>query len=138
MKAKIYPNLLITLVIILFASCGKNDYGEPQNLIGRWEHPAYTDNVEGRIFISYERTDTLSSDGIEFKKNGLLIERKNAGWCGTPPVTYTNYFGNWHIQNEDIVINVAYWGGMEYRIWKIIDATNTKLTIEEVSRRCEY
>ena len=115
-------------------SCDKSDYKDPQNLIGRWAHPVYADNAEGKAIIFYERTNKLpvDSNGIEFIKNGSLIERKNAGWCGTPPVTYSNYSGNWHTQNENIIITVDYWGGMEHRIWKIIDVTETTLKIEVI------
>ena len=132
MKIKNHLYLQIIFAVILLTSCDKNDYNEPQSLIGHWAHPAYSDNAEGKIFISYARTNSLpeDSDGIEFKKNGSLIERKNAGWCGTPPVTYDNYSGKWHIKDDNLVINVDYWGGVEHRIWKIIDVSNTMLKIE--------
>ena len=134
MKAKIHFNLVIALAVILFASCDKSDNKEPQDFIGCWAYPAYADNAEGKIIISYERIRSLpnNSDGIEFMKNTSLIERKNAGWCGTPPITYSDFSGNWRVQNENIIIDVAYWGGMEHRIWKIIDVTNTTLKIEVV------
>jgi hypothetical protein len=65
--------------------------------------------------------------------DGTLIERKIVGWCFTPPVTYDNYSGNWQIQeNGDIIIEVAYWGGMEHKVWKIVDITNSFLKIEIV------
>ena len=134
MKAKIYSYLQITFVVILLAACEKSDYKEPQSLIGSWTHPAYSDDAEGKTFISFERANSLpaDADGIEFSKNGLLIERKNAGFCGTPPITYANYSGNWHTIDEMIIIKVSYWGGMEHRIWKIVDVTNTTLKIEVV------
>jgi len=135
MKTKIYSYLQIAFVVILFASCEKNDYENPQSLIGCWTYSEYSNNAEGKTVISFERASALleDSDGIEFSKNGSLIERKNAGWCGTPPITYSNYSGEWSMQDENIVINVAYWGGMKHKVWKIIDVTNTTLKIEVLS-----
>ena len=132
MKISSYFSIVITLAVIFLASCNKSDYEEPEDIIGSWGRPAYTDNVEGKSMIVYERTETLSDDGIEFLKNGLLMERKNGGWCGTPPITYDNFSGNWHVKNENIIINVAYWGGMEHRIWKIRKVSGTNLEIEVV------
>ncbi|MCL2651220.1 MAG: hypothetical protein FWD60_09400 [Candidatus Azobacteroides sp.] len=132
MKVKICFSLAIVFAVILFVSCGKSDYKEPQSVIGCWAHPTYADNAGGKVIISYERMGSLpdNSDGIEFLKNASLIERKNAGWCGTPPIAYADFSGNWHVQNENMIIDVAYWGGMEHRIWKIIEVTNATLKIE--------
>ena len=133
MKSKIYSNLLLVIVVILFSSCDKNDYEESQNFIGCWINPVYTSDVDEKTFISFEKTNVLSDDfGIEFLKKGSLIERKISGWCATPPIIYADYSGNWNIENENIIINVAYWGGIENRIWKIIDVTDTTLKIEVV------
>jgi len=111
-----------------------------ENIIGCWTNPMYANNVDGKSIVFYERTNALpdNSGGIEFLKNGTLLERKNAGWCGTPPITYDNFSGKWEIQsNGEIKIKVAYWGGTEHRIWKIINVTNTTLNIEVVSWETE-
>ena len=129
--------ILITLAVICFASCNnndldgtQNDFIGQQNIFGCWGNPSFSDNAEGRICIYYERTNALSDDGIEFLKNGSLTERKIAGWCGTPPVIYSNYSGKWHVKDERIIMDVPFWGGIEHKIWRIIDITETTLKIE--------
>jgi|GEM_PF-335363 len=136
MKAKIYSFLQIIFIVLFFVSCDKFEYERPQDLIGSWTNPEYSRNAEGKTIITYKRTKSLSSDsgGIEFLTNGSLVERKNAGWCGTPPVVYNNFPGDWNIQDDNIMINVAYWGGMEQKVWKIIGVAGSKLKVEVVSQ----
>ena len=113
----------------------KTDSMEQQTFIGCWTHPVHTYHADGKRFVLYERANTLSADSesIEFLENGSLIERKNAGFCGTPPVSYANYSGNWHVQNGNIIIDVAYWGGMEHRNCIVIEITGTALQMEVVN-----
>jgi hypothetical protein len=132
----IVPTLICGMV--LMAGCEKQNLNLKgfDNIIGCWINPMYEDNTDGKLIVCYRKSNALLTDsgGIEFLKNSTLIERKNAGWCGTPPVTYDNYSGKWQIQNNDeIKINVAYWGGMEYRICKIINVTDSTLKIEIIS-----
>jgi hypothetical protein len=131
----IIPALIF--VIILIAGCEKQNPNSFDEIIGCWINPVYEDNTDEKaITCYYRRSDTLpdNSEGIKFLKDGTLIERKNAGWCGTPPITYDNYSGEWKIQNNDeIKIDVAYWGGMENKIWKIINITKSVLKIEIIS-----
>jgi hypothetical protein len=127
---------------VLMAGCEKQKLNSTgfDDIIGCWTNPMYEYNTDGKSIVSYERSNTLpdNSAGITFLKDGTLIERKNAGWCGTPPITYGNYSGEWQIQNDDeIKIDVAYWGGMEQRIWKIIDVTNATLNIEIISQEIQ-
>ena len=61
----------------------------------------------------------INSPGIEFRKNGTLIKRQNAGWCGTPPITYSNQEGSWKILSDtSIQISYDYWRGqVEENLW---------------------
>lgn len=62
----------------------------------------------------------------EFEERQLTVIKlsKNAGWCGTPPISYSDYPGTWTILNDTLVeINVGYWGG----------TTIYKLDVESVS-----
>ena len=132
---------LITLMVLacfILAGCEKQhpDLKGFDDLIGFWTTPVFEYNTDGKSIYTYSRDNTLLFDsmGIQFVNNGTLIERKNAGWCATPPITYDNYSGKWKIQNSDeIEIDVFYWGGMEHRIWKIIDVTPFTLKIEWIS-----
>ncbi|CAF4035510.1 unnamed protein product, partial [Rotaria sp. Silwood1] len=50
--------------------------------------------------------------GYEFKSNGQLVRYGNVGWCGTPPITYGNFDGQWNFINDTtLTIRSRYWGG---------------------------
>jgi hypothetical protein len=63
----------------------------------------------------YTRSQEFASTFCyRFNSDGTLIERKNSGWCGTPPISYADYSGNWTILNDTLIqISVGYWGGSE-------------------------
>ena len=137
-------SVVLLFISVCLSSCEKdnddNNIVLSQDITGCWINPEYKEDSEGKSIMRYEKTKSLpnNSYGVEFFDEGKLIERKSAGWCGTPPVTYTNYQGNWQVQeNGDIKIDVAYWGGMEHSVWKIIGVTNKILTIEVVSMEYE-
>ena len=107
------PILLIGL-LGLSMTCPKHKL--KKSIIGTWVHDSYSEN--SAIFIS---SDSLKRDapGIEFKKDGTLIKRQNDGWCGTPPITYSNQDGTWKIISDtSIQITYSYWRGqVEEDLW---------------------
>lgn len=105
---KIY--LLLILLISVSWSCSKDKIEIDGNnlLIGVWNYSEYKDN--SAVFT--RSSEFVDNHCYKFNINGTLVERKNAGWCGTPPVTYGDFDGTWSIQNDTILtINVGYWGG---------------------------
>jgi hypothetical protein len=110
------PPLLIIVFISLLFSCTKDkieiDPGNP--LIGIWNYSDYYNNAQ-----VYARSREFSDNqGFKFNTDGTLLERKNSGWCGTPPITYSDYSGKWAIINDTLIrIDVGYWGGsMTYNL----------------------
>ena len=67
-----------------------------------------------------KRAEALAEDryGFILKGDGTFVERKNAGWCATPPISYANFDGEWKAQSDSILkITVGYWGGtMSYEM----------------------
>jgi hypothetical protein len=114
--------LLVVFLITLFSSCTKEDIKNDADnlLIGTWDYSDYKNDVS--IFIrSQEFTDNHC---YRFNNGGTLIERKNSGWCGTPPISYADYQGTWEILDDTLIlINVGYWDGL----------ISYKLDIESVS-----
>ena len=111
------------------------------DIIGCWANPVYEYDIYPIAVICYQRVKTLpaNSPSIKFLNDGTLIERKNIGWCGTPPITYGDFSGNWQVENDnDIKIDVAYWGGVEQKTWKIVNVTNTSLSIEINVENVQY
>jgi hypothetical protein len=108
------------LLCTLFLSGCEKEYSGL--LIGNW-----IDRTVNNEEITMTHANHLRNAeyGFSFKEGGIFVERKNAGWCGTPPVTYEDFEGTWNQTDSLIVITVGYWGGqMEYR-W-IIQSINRR------------
>ncbi len=99
----------VSLLIIIVA-CSKDSIQiDPDNLlIGVWNYSDYSDNS-----AVYSRSnDFIDAPCYKFNGDGTLTERKNAGWCGTPPISYADYPGTWTILDDTLIqISVGYWGG---------------------------
>lgn len=65
---------------------------------------------------------------------GVFLERKNAGWCGTPPITYGDFDGTW-MEDEDgfIYITSEYWGGTQDLTFKLISVDEAHLVLEIIN-----
>ena len=124
MKTLIIALLAISLLLV---NCSKDENNiDPDNLlIGVWNYSDFNDTV-----YSYVRSqDFIDNYGYKFNRDGTMIERRNSGWCGTPPIAYADYPGNWTLINDTLIqINVGYWGGsMSYKIKiKYLDSTSLK------------
>jgi hypothetical protein len=99
-------------------------------LTGCWIHPQYKDST-----ITYEKSGKLSDQeyGFSFKPENKFLERKNIGWCGTPPVSYGDYEGTWTRNDSILDISVGYWGGTEDYKWKIMSMDQHHLTLFTVA-----
>lgn len=110
---------LYLLALLAFASCEKEvtpyiDMND-ELYIGYWKQTSYTDTTQ-----IFNRTVDLTGDafGIGILADGRFLENKNSGWCGTPPIHYTQYQGTWLEQGIDtLLIDTEFWGGdMKYQI----------------------
>jgi hypothetical protein len=126
--------------IILFAlmcqalmpSCKKDDDKsniDQFNLIGNWINPDYQDSL---IILEKSNSLKINEYGISFKADSTLLERKNSGDCGTPPIVYADFEGSWMQQDSVIHINVGYWGGTAVYKWKVISVNDSKLIVKRV------
>jgi hypothetical protein len=71
--------------------------------------------------------------GFIIEKDGTFIERKNAGWCGTPPIYYENFDGSWKSISENILeITVEFWGGIDTFKIEILSITESELNINYI------
>jgi hypothetical protein len=126
----------IFLLLFFFAwiSCEKDAGPVIDNsdlLLGYWSNRVVADTL-----FRFERTVGLKENvyGFGFKTGHSFVERKNAGFCGTPPVILNDYEGTWSRQDSLVDIEVHYWGGMEHDQWKIISLDNSSLTIALVKQ----
>src|SRR5690606_2173304 len=78
----------------VLTACSKEDLKiDPDNpLLGTWVQTGYDEDV-----VIYTRVSRLKDDGpgMVIQAGGHVVLRAIAGWCATPPVSYTNYEGRW-------------------------------------------
>jgi len=124
--------ILFLLVMVLMVSCEKNAMdlaalGENSGIVGTWTEDEYKGDT-----LLLNRSGELAADryGFTLEDDGTFIEHKNAGWCGTPPITYDNFDGTWKAVSDSLLnITVAYWGGvMTYQI-RIVSVDGARLAI---------
>ena len=110
--------------LFLLGACSKDEINiDPDNLlIGVWNYSGYQDNS----LIFSRNNEFIDNQCYRFNADGSLTERKNSGWCGTPPISYADFSGTWNIINDTLIqVEVGYWGG----------TTNYKLDIEELDSK---
>lgn len=119
--------------ILLTTSCYTNDEPtiNPDNLlIGNWVQPKYEDNN-----LTFLRASTLLKDsyGFAFKENQQCVER-TSGWCGTPPIIFTDMIGFWKIKKDILEISIGVKNDNNTPnptySYKIISLSNKKLVLK--------
>lgn len=134
MNGRYIISLIVLLIPVLFAGCSKDDpetvnKGEI-DLTGNWVNPIYIDSL-----ITYEKAGALIENqyGIAFGADNKLVERKNSGWCGTPPIVTADYDGSWQMNDSIIDVSVAYWGGTAVYKWKLVSISENTLVVSTIS-----
>ncbi|HMM12070.1 MAG TPA: hypothetical protein PKE03_08255 [Bacteroidales bacterium] len=126
MKTRLF---FLLMLLALVCACKKVPQAEydPANLhLGFWSHAVVNDSV-----WTFTRVNKLPLDdyGFVLVRNGLFVERKNAGFCGTPPITYAEYEGQWEKSGDIMTIQTRYWGGSQEYIWKIKHIDEQKFAV---------
>ena len=116
-------------IMLIISSCKKDEIKiDPNNLlIGTWNYSDYQDNA--MVYIRSGKF--IDNRGYKFNSDGTVVERTFAGWCATPPVSYSNYQGTWSILNDTLIQTaITYYDGLRpYRLAiKLVDSKSLKLT----------
>ena len=69
---------------------------------------------------------------------GKFTERKNSGWCGTPPVVYSDYDGIWSEHDSLISVSTGFWGGTVDYQWKIVALDKDYLSLYIVKQEYKH
>lgn len=130
MKSKL--PLFILSFFFLFSACGKT--ADPVNpidkkLSGHWINPTYNADYSVITFTRESDFDEIKY-GVAFKENRVFIERKNGTGCGTPPITYKDFEGNWSSTDSTLSISVDNWNGTSDYQWRVISLDHQYLSIE--------
>mgnify|MGYP001206385013 CR=1 FL=1 len=123
MKKIIY---LLILSLLLISCTESLDYEViEESLVGNWSHMSYNDTI-----ITLERVNNLPDDeyGISFLDAGELLEWKNAGFCGTPPISYTEEEGRWEFIADSVLeLHTTFWGGSIDMEWRILELSSNQM-----------
>ena len=119
-------NIFSIILLTLFLSCESNEplINSENLLLGSWISPSY--DLEA---TTYKRGNSLPDEGsgILFLENDEFIER-SAGWCGTPPLSYSDYVGSFEVDETLIKITIASYPN-NYQ-WRIISLTENELVVK--------
>ncbi|WP_142785333.1 lipocalin family protein [Changchengzhania lutea] len=118
------------VVSVLFCfmnmQCEDDDINIDSNnlLIGNWIDPIYDGEQ-----TSFRRATTLPDEdyGILFKENRDFVER-SSGWCGTPPLIFSDYNGKWQLDNTLITLSKEQFPS-NYA-WRIVSLTENELVVK--------
>jgi len=129
--------LCLLAACILLISCEKElaspeDLGKNASIIGTWVEVPEINTPPGEYIIQLERREDLDEHhyGFVIAGDGTFVERKNAGWCGTPPITYGNFEGTWTAISDSLLdIVVDYWGGVMTYQMRIVEVDHDMLSI---------
>ena len=124
--------LVFLLVMGLLSSCeadlmNMEALGDNAGILGTWVENEYQGDT---LFLLRSEVFEKDKYGFTLEEDGTFIEHKNAGWCGTPPISYDSFEGNWEAVSDSLLdITVAYWGGvMTYQI-RIVSLEAEELAI---------
>jgi hypothetical protein len=131
-RFRIMRRFYLLMIISLLLSC-EADMAEPEALgenrgvIGTWIAGQYEDDL---LWLNRVQSLDPSKYGFTIGDDGSFIERKNAGWCATPPIYYDNFEGTWVALSDSLLeVTVGYWGGtMNYQI-RIVTVDQDMLAI---------
>ena len=124
--------LLFLIPLLFLAACEKeimeaDAMGANASIVGTWVDNGYEEDV-----TMFERSEALDASkyGFILSSDGSFVERKNAGWCGTPPITYDDYEGTWEALSDSLLeVTVGYWGGVMTYQMRIITLESDQLKI---------
>jgi hypothetical protein len=102
--------LLAFILSLSLQSCTKDDIKIDRHnlLIGVWNFSRSDVNIN----VFARSREFIQGHCYQFNPDSTLIERTYAGFCGTPPVTYSDYPGEWSVHGDTLIhITAGYWGG---------------------------
>ena len=123
---------IFILLLVMFYSCeadllNMEALGDNAGIVGTWVEDEYLGDT---LFLDRSGSFDNEKYGFTIHEDGTFTEHKNAGWCGTPPITYDNFDGTWEVVSDSLLdITVAYWGGMMTYQIRIISLTADELAI---------
>jgi hypothetical protein len=114
----------------VFSACEKEKIEPidmPVGLYAIWIENGYDDDIS--IFEKSGEFDE-NKYGFQLISNGKFIERKNSGWCATPPIIYENYEGKWSKLSDSLInVETTYRGGTMVFDMEIVSMNQNELKV---------
>lgn len=100
----------------------------PEQLEGRWVY--VSNDGENAVYARANGEETGS--WLEFGEKGDLTVRQNAGWCGTPPISYRTYKdGSYELTKKGkLTLIHKFWGGIDTAHYQVKSLTDDSLKLE--------
>jgi hypothetical protein len=122
---------ILVLVLVATIGCSQDEtipIDESNKLIGHWINPVYTDAE-----IQLTRARSLKSDayGMSFLAESQCVER-SSGWCGTPPLTFSDFEGSWTKTDSVLIVTINNGIGLQDVKWKIKTLDDKTLIMERM------
>ena len=128
---------VLCLVLICSAVIGFSQVNE-EELLGYWINPTHEKVITYQKANQFPTTTNPGGGGFQFLENGKLIVRQNAGWCGTPPISYSNTKGTWKtLEKNQLAISYENWMGKVTEIWQIDSLSEQQLSFKLLQRNQE-
>lgn len=124
--------LAFLIVMVLMVSCEKDlmeleALGSNVGIVGTWVENEYKGDT---LFLQRNGAFDKEKYGFTINDDGTFVEHKNAGWCGTPPITFDSFDGIWEAVSDSLIdITVAFWGGMMTYQIRIVSLDAEELAI---------
>ena len=124
--------LIFLSVMAVFISCeadlmNMEALGENAEIVGTWVEDEYQGDT---LFLDRSGAFDKAKYGFTIHEDGTFTEHKNAGWCGTPPITYDSFEGSWEAVSDSLLdITVGYWGGVMTYQMRIVYLDAEKLAV---------
>lgn len=107
----------------------------PEQLEGRWVY--VSNDGENAVYARANGEETGS--WLEFGEKGDLTVRQNAGWCGTPPISYRTYEGGSFTLSKSgqLTLKHEFWGGIDTTHYQIAEVSEDTLRMRFLGRGSE-
>jgi hypothetical protein len=124
---------VLLLVLITSIGCSQNEtipINESNKLIGHWINPIYNSNGSE---LQLTRASSLKDGeyGLSFLEKTQCVER-NSGWCGTPPITFSDFKGTWTKTDSTLMVTIDNGLGMQNIKWVIKTLDDKTLIMERM------
>lgn len=126
-------NICIVIILVSVFTLYSFSFNQviDSTLEGTWVYSNYEDLQQ---VYKKRKGFNKRNPGFQLNADGTMLKRQNSGWCGTPPITYTNSKGTWELETESILrFEYDYWGGRDTMRMEIISHNSRELIVKRLN-----